>query len=320
LFAFSFSAESLIVFYFLPLVVTFFQKRLANNRYSLWRFIKGYWSLFVLPLVFLGIRAVFMQPRGLYASYNHIDLVSGQTIGALAFSLGIVALCVVLASRAALAPIPGSRRAVGLVAFSLLALELAILPYFLVGKITVRGSITNLLQINDWDSRVHLLMSLPIAIGLASVFQLGVIHFRKVTVVGASLFVLTSLVSTNFSTIQYVEDARKQNKLIEFLRTDPDVSNSNVIFYSDTNRYALHRHLRSYEYTGMLVEIYGTYDRISLPYSTSVYERLRGTDVATTYRNSWLGNDFRAPYKAVLIHISTDSSNQIVYRSEVLEW
>lgn len=320
LFFWSFTAESLIVFYFLPLVVTYARKRLEHRTYPLVTFVREHLWLFSLPIAFLAFRAVFMQPRGVYANYNSIDLLSTQTIGALGFTFGLLVFCIVRVGKSTLARVPSTRRAIGIVGFSLLAFELATLPYFLVGKINVRGSITNLLQINDWDSRVHLLMFLPIAIGLASVFQLGVIHFRKVAVAGASLLVLTSVIATNISTFQYVEDARKQSQLIEFLRTDPDVRNSNVVFYSDTTRYALHRHLRNYEYTGMLVEIHGTYDRLSLPYSTSLYEQLRGTDVANTYQNSWLGNDFAAPYKAVLIHISTDSRNQIVYQSEVLEW
>jgi hypothetical protein len=320
LFAFSFSAESLIVFYFLPLIVTYGQHRIDNKGYSLRQFIKAYWWLLALPLVFLGIRTVFMQPRGVYLNYNHIDLFTVKSLALLFLTFAALVLCLFAFSRFSLEARPTARRTLALAGFSLLTLELATLPYLLVGKIQLSGGFTHLLQLNGWHSRVHLLMGLPIAIGLAALIQIGAKNFPKISVTGASLLVLVSIACTNLSTIQYLDDWNKQTQIIRFLKTDENVQKSNIIFYLDTTKYAFRRHPNQYEYTGMLVSVYGTYDRVSVVYSDETYETMRGTDVAYTYQSPWLHHNLQPPYKAVLIHISTDSSNQIVYRSEVLKW
>lgn len=75
IFLFSFSTNSLLVFYALiPLFIFYIRKPIITTFHSAYVFALHYVDFLILPIVFLIIKNTFFKPFGLYAGYNGISL------------------------------------------------------------------------------------------------------------------------------------------------------------------------------------------------------------------------------------------------------
>lgn len=318
LFFFSYTAESLICFYALPILVTYIKKRSDKKNYGLKNLFKEFWWLLLAPITFLIVRAIFMQPRGVYLTYNQIDLTSRRNIIFLVVTAMFLAIFTYLVTTNHIKANQGIKRNIGVLFFALMCLALAILPYFLVGKFKISGGLTTLLQLNDWNSRVHLLLFLPIAIVIAILVQIGMSNFPKMTAVGIGGLIVASVAMTNLSTLQYLADWQKQTQVITHFKQDQNIETSNVILIEDDTKYALNRKIRSYEYLGMINETYKTYDRTAILYSKEIADEFLQDASTIPITTMWLASDLKYPYNVVIVHIQV-KKNKLVYSSKLLK-
>lgn len=101
LFFVSYTTASLLPFTALP--VAHLAYLAVRRDVSLWRgilgFIGRYWYLCAAPIVFWVVRSLFLQPYGLYATYNQIGSADGQlsltTLSAVGMIVAIVLICLV---------------------------------------------------------------------------------------------------------------------------------------------------------------------------------------------------------------------------------
>lgn len=73
LFFISFTMNSLLVFYILPLAYMFYIHKAYISFKALWHWIIRHFDFIILPIVFYTIKILFFKPYGLYEGYNAVS-------------------------------------------------------------------------------------------------------------------------------------------------------------------------------------------------------------------------------------------------------
>lgn len=74
LFFISFTMNSLLIFYILPLVYMLYTHKAYTSFKSLWLWIIRHFDFLILPIVFYAIKIIFFKPYGLYEGYNAVSV------------------------------------------------------------------------------------------------------------------------------------------------------------------------------------------------------------------------------------------------------
>lgn len=261
----SFTTESLLVLYALPLGLLLRRRWLRHLDFAL------------LPLVFFALKTVLFPPSGMYAGYNGVhvsnlflslhflsimlvEMLDWQTPAA---ALGFVALAgsVMLLYRGgnllreAKDYILRRGDTLPLAAAGIVAIVLALLPYYAVERYP--GYI-------DWNSRFQLLLPLGF-----SMLIVGCIRRSDAKPYALVLLTLSSIIVWNRSYADFYVDWLKQLSIIGELQKNPALRQSKALLWVDqtTDMDALHREYRMYDYAGLFTRAYGTQDHYVLSYS-----------------------------------------------------
>ena len=135
----------------------------------------------------------------------------------------------------------------------------ALLPYLAVGRLPV---------FSDWNSRYHLFLPLGYALICWSMGQY-IAFFAQSKWMGVATYALILALSAGFSVrsyFEYADDWRKQNQLINALKEQKDIRQSDNIVIVDTVSYAKRREVRYNEYTQMMLRAQPGWSGLALSY------------------------------------------------------
>ena len=281
LFFFSFSTNSLLVYYLLFLIFLFYSE--FSFRFSLSN-LKKYLlkniGLIFLPILFWIIKCLFLRPYGLMENYNTISakniiqsphnfyhLVLKNSFfdvirlsldvfnNHIVVSLGTAILILIVLIRLKYVHVEDSTRVqlTGICA-GIFALFLGVFPYLAVGST---------LRLDDWDSRNQLLV--PLGAALIICYVLNFLLRREVLVFVFSFFIAIFLLTDILVYLDYQKDWYKQLSLVENFRESEIIrNNSNFIMADGTfDLNANQRIYRFYEYTGLMKKTFNNQIRFA---------------------------------------------------------
>lgn len=287
-FFFSFSVNSLLVFYAVPLA--YLAWHTATPRIEWRRVLSGilrYLDFTLLPLLFWLVKLIYYKPQGLYDGRNEvtwtklagaittlpehslltfrssftdvIDFAVENLIGGATLAI-FVALVVCRFIPAWSFQSIHTRHKVTLVALGVILFLLAGFPYFVVDKT---------LALERWYSKNQILLPLGAAFilvyGLAFLRAGPLRHFLQV-------FLVIAFISANIQFyLAFQRDWYKQASLIALLSKLPEVRQASALQFRDntTDLNANHRQIDFYEFSGILKEAFGDERRFGLDITVS---------------------------------------------------
>lgn len=257
LFLISFTTNSLLVFYCLPIIEDFFIK---FKSLSIRQYIKKNIILLLLPFSFYLFQVLKWKPFGTHEGYHSnfaIKNIFTASISQLIHALKLeskfiifLPLLVLLISyifyRFIFSDLDTSdKKNMGkLFVLGFISLISAVFPYWILNYSP---------SFFDWSSRHQLLMPLGVAIITISIILNFEVEGRRILL---SLFISIFLIIniSNYSSL--ISDHIKQNQIIEVLKNKVDVKNSDFVIFEDETKNALDRYYRFYEWVGILNQAY----------------------------------------------------------------
>ncbi len=261
-FMISFTMNSLLVFYAVPIAHVWWRSYIAENESSR-TFIKARWPFLVLPFVFFGIKTIWFSPSGAYAGYNSFSW-RGVAEATLLLTLTLVPFLVLLSERTRLSSIA---RRVWLLAFcGLVLVALAVFPYMAVGHSP---------PFPEWQTRDQILIPLGAAILLLAAERM--VRWRFGPRAAATFAVVVIAISIALSArigMAYWVDWRKQQAIVAVLTKDEIVRNGDLIVFQDDtisdNMFG--SPYRIYAWNGILTRAFGDSRRLGLnPHDVPTY-------------------------------------------------
>lgn len=254
LFAASFTTNSLLVFYLVPMAHLWYQVGF-RGKVGLRDFLGRYGPLLALPVGWYAAKSVLFAPYGLYEGYNEIDpgLLAGVT-GLLAVSS--VPLAAIYAVRGRL----GSRtlRVLAPLSAGVVLSVLATYPYLVVGK---------QFPFEEWETRNELLLPLGvafIALGVCRAIQ-ALLGRRAAQGAGIAILAGSVVISAAFCA-SYSVDWQKQQSLIALFRETPALRSASTVVFRDETRHMniFGRSFRFYEWNGLMKRAFGDETRFGV--------------------------------------------------------
>ena len=231
-----------------------------------------FWALhrcdfLLLPFLWFAIKREYFRPHGLYAGYNEdfafrnlLYAFKAQGLDLLNISIPVTVLFAAIAVIAVLYSylhvetncLSNRRQTVKLLVGGLLAVFLAMFPYWIVGKATI---------FHEWDSRNQLLMPLGISVLALVSSQALRPRYREHYIM--SLIAISVAMNWHAYAMLY-NDWGKQLNIIAFFRHSKDVASADLILFDDQAPNAMGRYIRFYEWNGMLKAAYGDETRFGI--------------------------------------------------------
>lgn len=296
LFFLSFTTQSLLVFFVIPLAQVFW---LQYPRFSLrevqlhprvhWKTICT-WGLFnldllCLPIFFLGFTKMFFTPSGLYAKYNVITLKGLRQAVPESFNTIYTSIIEPVIESVIVFPFYGYLVFLGLLVFVLFFKSSEIKEFgkdFYVKNILVvfLGLITFILgvfpynavykmpMLQDWESRHQLLVSFGASLAIYGFFELfSRFYYKYKFLLYFSLISILSY-SNAYALNDYYWDWIKQESIIENLKRNSNIMLpfGNAFIFRDnfTEFNAKNRSYRFYELSGFLKNASGDESRFGV--------------------------------------------------------
>ena len=270
LFTLSFTINSLLAFYLVPMVDVYLRnyKTIGIDLRNWFDFLKKRLFFLILPLAYFGIERKWFKPHGIYSGYNEdydvVKLIKAPILEIanffdvnLNFGLTLIifsAFCAMIQNR----PLYLPNRPLNVKNWFKLGFMIFLvagLPYWLLGRVP---------SFNAWSSRHQLLMPLPFAILLT-----GILIAQKNKILSSYLLVLFVSTSMSYSTscyIGYYTDWQKQKQLIELFKTNKDIQD-NALFLFDDLSISKNYHSRTYlvhEWNGLLENAFHDQKRLGI--------------------------------------------------------
>ena len=284
LFFFSFTTNSLLVYYLLFLIFTLYSYCGFSFKFS-WSSIKKYLlrniDLLMLPVLFWIIKSVFFRPYSLYQGVNAISIINiiwtpyhfynlvlkSSFFDVIRLSLDVFNNHIVVTSGTTLmlwiilkrfkyihVDDSNGNQLTGIFA-GIFIFYLGVFPYLAVGKVP---------YISDWESRHQLLVPLGVAIILCYVSKF---FFRREVLLFVLSFIIAIFIVTNISSyIAFQRDWYKQLSLIENFKLNEIIRSNTTFLMSDETLYlnANRREYRFYEYTGLMKKAFKNEKRFAV--------------------------------------------------------
>ena len=263
LFAASFTTNSLLPFYLVPMLHRGFDG--YRGGMSAPRYLARYWPLLALPAGWFLAKLIFFQPYGLYVGYNAI---SPRRLLQATLLLCLVALPlggVLLATRKVDPRFRGILTASFAGAFLIV---LAVYPYIAVDK----GP-----PFIEWETRNELLLPLGVALLVLAICRLarlalgrGAAQLMGMAVLASSLVLSASICAS------YLVDWQKQDALVGAFRRTPALESASTVVFRDETRSMniFQRRYRFYEWNGLLKRAFGDETRFAVGDNPSQIRRL----------------------------------------------
>lgn len=268
---FSFSTQSLLVFYFFPFII--FLRKIVLAR-SVSRNKAYLFLLILLPFIWFALKQIFFRPSEFYEGYNSIsftnlgDIALAQydvTKEYLSADLGaiirenplILAACLLAVFLIVRRAKPTSSTSLKKTGLRLLVgcsmFIFACFPYWSVGQVAVFW---------EWDSRHQLLMPIGTAIIIFSLLSIINSWARKI-LLSAVITVSTTATVVNYK--DFLADWNKQKLVISTIATSKVAPMCKLFVFKDATSTAIRRKLRFYEWSGLVNQaIPGEYNRLGI--------------------------------------------------------
>jgi hypothetical protein len=252
-------------------------------------FIRKYYLLMLIPLVFIFLKKLSIEKSPAYDTYNQIDLriLFTSIFTSIGMLPKILSDYVIFASRAtksnfiwlnfiiifmllrglAKGEIVESRwRGIGVPLIAgLMLLAISIYPYLVVHKVP---------SVSDYYESRHLLPAIP-AIAL---FYIGLINALSALIKNYNIrnlfknILLSYLLALNIGAsqifgIQLWQDWERQVGIMNYIQTNIEkFKDTNTFIFSNPTNYSAvgGRNIWNYEYTGNLIKVYGTKDKLGI--------------------------------------------------------
>ncbi len=289
---FSFGINSLLVFYFALLwllLLRFAHERSVTIREALAPFSRTHVDYIALPFVFWALKTTFFAPLAGYGDYYRIKLspvaigyqvlqhlissvwepLNGALPAAVSESLGCAMMVVLVAYLFQMDVRTESRsRPCDVAVFGVALLALGIAPYVLIG-----GHATP----TGWSSRHALLTSLPVCILLLAGARFAGArnggHLPAAWVWGLTILAggFSVLVMNNY--LQYQARAAKDQAVIAFLASHPDLANGYSTFWVDDGIPFGADTYRPYEWSSLMKEAWHDEAHVGLDLAAIPHDR-----------------------------------------------
>lgn len=269
LFLLSFNTNSLLVFYFLPILDLLYRTYCPLDLRSVMKFALRRPELIILPFAFFYIKIKFFKPFGDYEGYNqnfklkHIFNAAKEQFFDIRtiefnwpiFSLLFLGALYVITKNSAPSPEKISlRTSVLILCAGIFIFLLAVIPYWILDLVPT---------FYDWTSRHQLLMPLGtsmIIVGFIWLFP------KPLRILGTSIVIAASMSLGVVTYSQFWLDWRKQKMLIELFAASDDIRRADVVLIDDQTLKlnAIKREYRFYEWNGLFEEAFGNQRRFAV--------------------------------------------------------
>lgn len=300
LFLTSFTIESFLVFYVVP-IAHLWLRAAPNGRRSLRIFLHQWWPLGVVPFAFFSVKLQFFTAKAAYTGYNSLTF-NGLVSAALTVSFSALPLVAFLSFRSRL----GSKMQLVLApaCVGITLLGLAVAPYLAVGhEFPFRGL----------DSRDEILMPLGTALFLLALVR--AIRLQTNSQIAATFAVMLVALSTVASAVEgyrYYIDWNKQLSLVRLMAENEDIRSGSLIVFKDNT---LNDNIEGvtynfYAWNGLMVRAFGNSNRLGLNpkdvrrYLSGEYDNFYGPDAVF----KWGASNFREGTSIVVVTIESRST------------
>lgn len=296
LFFLSFTMQSLLVFFLLPLMHFF--EMYSSNKARHKKFLLSLTFLASLPIGFFILKRLYFSPFGVYKGYLSIDLTRLVPIALLTF--GLMILFIISWKMWLSYKTKGARlRCLGML--SLFAVALAVLPYIAVGHVP---------PYVGHNSRNAILLLISVPIGLVSLLEILRLFVHRTTLIlcGTALMVLFMVFSID-SSLRYRTDWLKQLSLMQqFDDRESELLADLVIIRDETESLNVDRTGYSfYAWNGLLKRATGVASRFALssPRDWAQYTAGAYTPYFGPNGLDYGAQDFRGSSSVTLVTITT---------------
>ncbi|MEO0268853.1 MAG: hypothetical protein ABIN73_03830 [candidate division WOR-3 bacterium] len=285
LFFISFTTNSLLVFYLLPIAYLFYLNYNSKTSFTFnfLKFLKNNIDFLILPLIYWFLRLTYFKPSGLYEGYNAININLRTPFYILislftnliepldlsfshSFSLWYITIFLILIfyflfdeqfekSENNEDKLLNLKFLMGIIIFLI-----SVLPYILVQKIP---------SLWDWDSRHQLLLPLGFSFIVYFGSKILLTKFLKLKFNNFILYFFLSsfLIENLIANFKYHIDFFYQLSIIENMKKNESIKN-NYTFVVKTelkDKLAFNRWFRSYELNGMSKIAFGIDNKLFIP-------------------------------------------------------
>ena len=266
LFFISFTTNSLLVFYALPMLYVFY---ISGGFGSLKRFVltaRSYAAFIISPFLYFYVKTSSFQPYGYYSGYNEnfdfafiIPTLELQAIEAsqyfrlnFFFAMALVPVVAVLMSRLGLKSRLADHdflRSLSLGFWGLISVLLAGFPYWILGLVPT---------FSEWTSRYQLLFPLGAALIVSGLISSVRLSWLKVGVVSVIIGGCISFWVSQY--YFFFVDWNKQQQLVAQLKKIGETNLSSLIVVNDEtlSHNAINRKYRFYEWNCMMKQAIGS--------------------------------------------------------------
>jgi hypothetical protein len=315
LFFLCFNTNSLLVFYIIPFIESFF-------RSSNWKFNIKIFTLFCLkkfdfffiPFFYYGIKLFYFKPDEPYLHYNEINNIEGLIKAPAKFFIEIMKISTPIFFTILLSiiflrslrfielyPQTFSRKNVFTISIiGFLFLYIGILPYAVVGCYP---------SFFEWTSRHQLLLPLGFSVVILSIWiRLGV-QFRNIFI---SIVLSVSVLYNIMTYKDYYYDWRKQSMIVKLIKNNEIIKNSNLIVFNDLSLpfNIWNRIYRFYEWNGLLKLAFNDEKRLGIN-KNELIKFKNGNLLNSKYYSHYNASDFNSSnthLKAVNVTINPEVS------------
>ena len=280
IFFFSFSTNSFLVFYLIPLSFIFYKEKESIILFpSLFiKVITKYTDYLLLPIIFIIINHVFFQPSGIYEniysiSFKEILLSPINAMGAFSTSfisslnnsfdyfIYIFFFSLIVFTLLNNREIKNTNNSWIFIKVGIIAFFLAVFTHLSIGRGFDYG--------NEWASRDELLIPLGAAFILYYGLKLLVYKFEISHKVQKLLYsiLITAFIITNITNyLEFQRDWFKQLSIIENIKSSEVIKNNMAFVFDDktTDLNGIGRYYRFYEYTGLMKYTFGNEKRFGI--------------------------------------------------------
>jgi len=271
LFFISFNTNSLLVFFLLPFLDSYWHDTHSKNRFNYLLFVNfciKKIDFVALPFLYFIIKVYYYSPFGLYENYNEqysiANLIKAPIIMIIEWSRLEIAIIPVFLLLFIIVYL--NRRVSSfdnlftkiktskLLIAAIIAFVSGVFPYWILGHIPTFA---------EWSSRHQLL--LPLSFSLIFVFLIKFISFDLRRYYIATI-ISVSLVANLSVYISFYIDWKKQTDLIVLMSSNNILKQADLVVFDDLtqNLNAIDRKYRPYEWNGLMAEAFAEESRFGI--------------------------------------------------------
>lgn len=326
LFFLSFNTNSLLVFYFIPLIGIYYKNYSTFKIDFFIKFIKENTVFLILPLLYYFIKIKFFRPYGIYENYNslnNIDYIM-NIYNALArcledtlitlFEINNLLIYTIIFSFVIYTLIThikflkfnmGNWKSSNFIFVGFFAILLALLPYVILGLAPT---------FQEWSSRHQLLLPLGtsfLLVGILSFFGSQLRLFLLIFIVNTSITINVA----NY--VALYQDWNKQKALIMLFKDNEEIKNAGIVGFIDETKSlnAINRTYRIYEWNGLMKAAFGDEKRFGVEGEGFQWARERGGNkdfVNASNNNKDFKNDNTRP--PLIVRILPANTRENIYK------